>query len=386
MATPASSPDTFRPSFELKTTDGRARRGRLTLFRGVVETPAFMPVGTAGTVKGITPDELREMGAEIILSNTYHLYLRPGVDLVEEMGGLHRFMAWDRPILTDSGGYQVYSLEGLRKLDDHGVEFKSHIDGSVGRLTPESVIDIQERLGSDIMMVLDECPPHGVDGRTMDKAVARTSRWAERSLAAWKRRHLGMFGIIQGGTDLARRADHARALSSMEVHGRAFDGLAIGGLGLGEGNIDFVETVRATTDAMDPKRPRYLMGIGKPEDILNGIEQGVDLFDCVIPTRNGRNGQAFTASGVVKIKNLKYRNDPLPLDEACGCPVCRNFSRAYIRHLYLADEMLAPKLLAQHNLHFYQALVRGAREAIDAGRFVEYKGALIARMLSDTPS
>ncbi len=386
MATPALSPENFRPGFDLQKTDGRARRGRIRLFHGDVETPNFMPVGTAGTVKGITPDELRTMGAQIILSNTYHLFLRPGVDLIEELGGLHKFMGWDGPILTDSGGYQVYSLEGLRKLDEDGVEFKSHLDGSVGRLTPESVVDIQERLGSDVMMVLDECPPHGVDLPQLDRAIARTTRWAERSIRARKRPHLALFGIIQGGTHRDRRIDHAKMLASMEVNGVIFDGLAIGGLGLGEGETEFVETVRVTTEAMDPKRPRYLMGIGRPEDILNGIEQGVDLFDCVIPTRNGRNGQAFTAAGVVKIKNLKYRNDPRPLDESCQCPVCRTFSRAYIRHLYLADEMLAPRLLAHHNLHFYEHLVKGARDAIDAGRFVEYKGSLLERMRSDSPS
>ncbi len=386
MAMPASLPESFRPSFDLLRNDGTARRGRMRLFHGEVETPNFMPVGTAGTVKGITPEELRGMGAQIILSNTYHLFLRPGVELIEEMGGLHRFMGWDRPILTDSGGYQVYSLEGLRRLDEDGVEFKSHLDGSLGRLTPELVVNIQERLGSDIMMVLDECPPHGADLQHLDRAIARTSRWAERSIRARKRPHLGLFGIIQGGIDHARRAAHARTLAGMEVGGVAFDGLAIGGLGLGEGEKEFVETVRITTDAMDPKRPRYLMGIGRPEDILNGIEQGVDLFDCVIPTRNGRNGQAFTSAGVIKIKNLKYRNDSRPLDEACGCPVCTTFSRAYIRHLYLADEMLAPRLLAHHNLHFYEQLVKDARDAIDAGRFVEYKGSLLERMRSDSAS
>lgn len=385
MATPVSSPDNFRPGFELTKTAGLARRGRLRLFHGEVETPVFMPVGTAGTVKGITPDELTGMGAQIILSNTYHLFLRPGVELIEELGGLHRFMGWDKPILTDSGGYQVYSLESLRKLDDTGVEFKSHLDGSTGQLTPERVIDIQERLGSDIMMVLDECPPHDAPEKLLDQAIARTSRWAERSLGAWRKPHLALFGIVQGAADVRRRVAHAEILGRMELDGRRFDGLAIGGLGLGEGETQFLDTVEATAQAMDPVRPRYLMGIGRPEDILNSIERGVDMFDCVIPTRNGRNGQAFTSRGVIKIKNLQYRNDPRPLDETCDCQACRNFSRAYLRHLYLADEMLAPRLLALHNLHFYQTLLKEARDAIDDGRFVEYKGSRLARMTSDSP-
>ncbi len=358
----------FRPGFDLLATDpSGARRGRLVLARGAVETPAFMPVGTLGTVKAMTPEELRGLGAELLLANTYHLYLRPGHELVRELGGLHRFMHWDGPILTDSGGFQVFSLAPLRKISEEGVTFQSHLDGSRHLLTPEGVVAIQEALGSDVMMCLDECPAHPSERGYLEKSLELSNRWALRSLEARTRPELALFAILQGGMvpELRRRA-----AEFLREH--PFDGYAVGGLSVGEGQAVMLETLEATAPHMPVDKPRYLMGVGTPLDIAEAVGRGVDLFDCVLPTRNARNGMLFTSQGRVAIKHARFERDPGPLDEACGCYTCRHYSRAYLRHLYKSREILASRLNTLHNLYFYQELMRRIRSAVESGSYARF--------------
>jgi len=343
-----------------------ARAGTLATERGILRTPAFMPVGTAATVKGVWPDQLREMGYDCILANTYHLYLRPGHERIRGQGGLHRFMGWDRLILTDSGGFQVFSLSALRKVSDEAVTFRSHLDGSAHTLTPELAVAVQEALGSDVRMALDECVEYPAGREEVEGAVRRTTLWAARSLAARTSEAGGMFGIVQGGMfpDLRRR-------SVEEICALPFQGFAIGGVSVGEGTELQRETVARTAPMLPASMPRYLMGVGTPADILFAIARGVDLFDCVLPTRNARNGMMFTSTGPVSIKQARYADDPLPPDERCDCPTCRVFSRSYLRHLYLQREMLGSMAMTAHNLHFYARTVRRAREAISHGNFGE---------------
>ena len=349
-------------SFDVTATCGEARCGTMQLAHGEVKTPIFMPVGTAGTVKGINPMQLEAAGVEILLGNTYHLFLRPGLEVLELHGGLHNMMGWTKPILTDSGGYQVFSLEELRKITEEGVEFQNHIDGSPHLFTPENVIGIQEVIGSDIMMAFDECPPmtEGLD--YIKRSMERTTRWARRCLDARTRPDCALFGITQGGVDQALRAEHIEALCELP-----FDGFAIGGLSVGEAKERMYETVEFAAPRLPADRPRYLMGVGTPEDIVACVYRGVDMFDCVMPTRNGRNGQLFTRNGKIKIKQARYKLDTAPPDPECGCYTCAHFSRAYLRHLYLAHEMLAGQLVSLHNIHYYLELVGELREAIETG-------------------
>jgi queuine tRNA-ribosyltransferase len=353
---------TTPPLFTCEATDGAARAGTLSTPHGTITTPIFMPVGTLGTVKSLDPHDLYAMGAQIILGNTYHLYLRPGDELIARRGGLHKFMRWDRPILTDSGGFQVFSLAGLRTITDDGVEFASHIDGSRHFFSPEKVISIQKNLGSDIMMVLDECVPYGADHDYTAKSLKKTTAWAKRCRAAYTRGETGdqlMFGIVQGGffKDLRTR-------SAEEIMAIPFEGYAIGGLSVGESKREMLEMLEHTTPLLPTDKPRYLMGVGAPMDLVNGIRNGVDMFDCVLPTRNARNGTLFTSQGKVNIKRAQYKEDDSPLDPECSCYTCRNFSRAYLRHLYMAKELLSYRLNTIHNLHFLLDLVKKARTAI----------------------
>ncbi|HSL91200.1 MAG TPA: tRNA guanosine(34) transglycosylase Tgt [Candidatus Limnocylindrales bacterium] len=352
-----------------------ARAGTVTTERGSFPTPAFMPVGTSATVKGMWPAQLKEMGYRCILSNTYHLYLRPGHERVRRLGGLHRFMGWDGSLLTDSGGYQVFSLSSLRKVTDEAVTFRSHIDGSLHVLSPELAVSVQEALGSDIRMTLDECVEYPVSRREVEESVRRTTVWARRSLAAGRREEGGLFGIVQGGMfpDLRKR-------SAEEVCALGFPGYAIGGVSVGEGKELKREMVALSAPMLPASGPRYLMGVGTPADILFAVSCGVDLFDCVLPTRNARNGMLFTSAGPLVIKQARYAEDPLPPDETCGCPTCRSFSRAYLRHLYLQKEILSSMLLTVHNLHFYALWMEGIRRAILVGNFGEYvKESLVSR-------
>jgi queuine tRNA-ribosyltransferase len=342
-----------------------ARRGRLGTPRGLVETPAFMPVGTVGTVKGLTVDQVASTGAQIILGNTYHLALRPGEELVAKLGGLHRFMGWDGPILTDSGGFQIFSLAGLTKVTEKGATFRSHIDGRLIQLTPERSIEIQEALGSDIAMVLDHVVALPNTRECILEAMDRSIRWAGRCLNAAKRERQARFAIVQGGLDGELRRYCAEALAKMD-----FEGFAVGGLSVGEPPAEMYRILDATCPYLPLERPRYLMGVGRPIDLLEGIARGIDMFDCVMPTRNGRNALAFTDSGPLRMRNAVHREDERPLEEDCPCLACRH-SRAYIRHLFAADEMLGPILLSHHNLTYYQRLLNRARRAIEAGTFVE---------------
>jgi queuine tRNA-ribosyltransferase len=353
--------------FNLIGQDGRARRCRISTEHGIVETPAFMPVGTAGAVKAVTPEELVRAGAGIVLSNTYHLYLRPGHDLIRELGGLHRFMHWPGPILTDSGGFQVYSLAGLRDLDDEGVSFRSHLDGSSHRLTPESSMAIQAALGSDIAMVLDECPPWPAPRERVASAVERTTRWARRCREAYRGPGVP-FGIVQGGThpDLRER-------SVAELVDLDFPGYAIGGVSVGEPIEQVQECVQLTAAMLPGERPRYLMGVGRPVDLVEAVAAGIDLFDCVMPTRNARNGSLFTSCGTLNIKRAEFRRDPRPLDASCRCETCRNYSRAYLRHLFLSGEILAARLHTIHNLTYYLGLMEQVRAAIAERRFERFR-------------
>jgi len=373
--------------FTLQHTDGKARAGILRTDRGEVRTPVFMPVGTQGTVKAVEHRELEEIGAQIILGNTYHLYLRPGIEVIEKAGGLHAFINWHKPILTDSGGYQVFSLSELRGIDDDGVTFKSHLDGSEHRFVPEVVVDIQRSLGSDIMMVLDECTPYPCDEEYARQSNELTLRWAARAKRRFEmtqplyKHQQALFAIVQGSTYPAVRELSARRLVGME-----FDGYAIGGLSVGEPAEDMYHITDLVTDILPSTKPRYLMGVGTPENILECIERGIDMFDCVLPTRNGRNGMFFTRNGRINIRNAMYATDFRPIDEECGCYGCRNFTRAYIRHLVKANEILALQLASLHNLTFYHWLVAAAREAIAGARFGQWKADMLRQLSNEIPT
>jgi len=363
--------------FELLATDGAARAGRLTTAHGVVETPIFMPVGTHAAVKALAPDDLRAAGAQIVLANTYHLFLRPGHDLVRELGGLHRFMGWDRPILTDSGGFQVFSLSKLRKITEAGVEFRSPVDGSTHFLSPEIAVEVQQALGADIIHALDECMAYPVTRLDAERSLELTLRWAARSKAA----HTGpaaasqaLFGIVQGGADAELRTRAARATMAL-----GFDGYAIGGMAVGEPKPAMYDLTELVTSLVPADQPRYLMGVGKPEDLVESVARGVDMFDCVLPTRNARNGQAFTTDGPVTLKQARYARDGAPLDAECECYACRGFSRAYLRHLFMAGELLSHRLLTLHNLTFFLRLAREMRAAIVAGAFGPFQARFFAR-------
>lgn len=363
----------FRYSLEHTDPATGARVGRWHTPHGTIETPAFMPVGTIGSVKGLTPDQLREAGVEMVLANTYHLALRPGPEIVAELGGLHRFMGWDGPILTDSGGFQVFSLAKLTRLDEKQVVFRSHIDGTLLELSPERAVEIQEQLGADCIMCLDECPPQEVTEERLREAVDRTTRWALRCQNAQKRTDQALFGIVQGGTNRALRERSAEGLLPLE-----FPGYAVGGLSVGEDPQQMYETLDWTVPLLPRDKPRYLMGVGRPVDLVEAALRGVDLFDCVMPTRNGRNGMGFTHEGPVRLRNQKYQRDDRPLDPLCSCPVCRRFSRAYIRHLFLVNEMLGPILLSWHNLAYYQSLLSELRQAIRENRAGEFRTVQLA--------
>jgi queuine tRNA-ribosyltransferase len=364
--------------FTLTATDGGARAGVLRTAHGDVPTPAFMPVGTKGTVKGVHPDELRALGASILLGNTYHLHLRPGEELIAELGGLHAFMGWDGPILTDSGGYQVFSLRHtIARVNDEGVSFRSVYDGDLTRLTPEIAAGIQQALGSDIAMCLDHVPPAGVGRPELEEAVRRTTLWAERQRAAERAPGQLVFGIAQGHTD-----DELRRRSISEVIALDFDGYALGGLAIGEERGQMLETTAWAAPLLPGDRPRYFMGVGDPEGILEVVERGIDMFDCVWPTRLGRTGTALTRRGRLNLKNAGFTRDPRPLDEGCACPACDRFSRAYLRHLVNQNELLGLRLLSLHNLRFLLDLTAGARDAIEAGRFAEYKREALAQIVA----
>lgn len=354
--------------FEVVKRSGRARRGRLTLPHGAVETPVFMPVGTQATVKAMSVDELKEIGAEIILSNTYHLYLRPGEDVIREAGGLHSFMNWDRPILTDSGGFQVMSLSELRKIEEEGVWFRSHHDGSKHLFTPERVVEIQEALGSDIMMVLDECPPYPAEYAYVKESLERTTRWAKRCKEAQTRHELNLFGIVQGGMFADLRTQSANELLELDL-----PGYAIGGLSVGEPKPLMYEMLAHTTPLLPEDRPRYLMGVGSPDAILAAVSEGIDMMDCVLPTRVARHGRVFTREGEINIRNAQYERDFGPLDPECTCRVCRHYTRAYVRHLIRAGEILGLRLTTWHNLHFLQSFMEEIRLAIEEDRLDAFR-------------
>lgn len=357
--------------FETWARDGAARRGRLTLAHGTVETPAFMPVGTAATVKAMRPESVAETGAEILLGNTYHLMLRPTAERIAELGGLHGFMNWNKPILTDSGGFQVMSLAGRRKLDEDGVTFQSHIDGSRHRLTPERSIEIQHLLGSDITMAFDECTPHPATHEQAADSMRLSMAWAQRSKDAFTDRpgHT-LFGIVQGSVYDDLRVESVDALTSI-----GFEGYAVGGLAVGEGQEEMFRVLDVTVPHLPDDRPRYLMGVGKPADLVGAVMRGIDMFDCVLPSRSGRTGQALTRRGPVNLRNARHAADPRPLDADCTCPACTGYSRAYLHHLQKTDEILGPMLLTWHNLHYYQELMAGLRGAIEAGTLNDFAAA-----------
>lgn len=350
-----------------------ARLGLLRTPHGEVQTPVFMPVGTRASVKGLTPAQLRDAGVSILLGNTYHLTLRPGDERIARLGGLHRFMGWDGPLLTDSGGYQVFSLEDLRAIDDEGVRFRSHIDGALLELGPERAVAIQENLGADVIMCFDDCPPATSGPGRVLEALERTTRWAERSKRAQTRSDQALFGIVQGGVDVELRARSARELVELDL-----PGYAIGGLSVGEPPEVMYRVVEATAPLLPAEKPRYLMGVGTPVDLVEAVARGVDMFDCVLPTRNGRNAFAFTSRGPVKLRNSKYSDDQNPLDGDCDCYACRNFSRAYLRHLFLVDEMLGPVLVSLHNVRFYCRWMEQIRASLRAGRFGEWRTRALA--------
>ena len=353
--------------FDLVTHDGAARRGRLTTAHGTIETPAFMPVGTYGTVKATSPAELREVGAEIVLGNTFHLWLRPGLQVIAAHGGLHRFMAWDGPILTDSGGFQVFSLGALRKITEDGVKFQSPVNGDACFLSPEESMRIQRVLNSDIVMVFDECTPYPATHEQARDSMRMSLRWAERSKAAHDGNPNALFGIVQGGMYEELRDESLAGLTAI-----GFDGYAIGGLSVGETKDEMTRILGHTAPRLPADRPRYLMGVGTPTDIVEAVAAGIDMFDCVLPTRNARNGWLYTANGVIKLRNARYRDDLSPLDPACACYTCRNFTRAYLHHLQRANEILGARLNTLHNLHYYQQLMQGARDAIEHGRYRDF--------------
>jgi queuine tRNA-ribosyltransferase len=362
-------------AFGVTARDGHARCATFRTPRTVIETPAFMPVGTQATIKGLTPAEVWSTGARMVLANTYHLWIRPGAELVGSLGGVQRFMAWEGAVLTDSGGYQVFSLAETRTLDDDGVTFRSHLDGDLKRLTPEEAMRVQALLGADVAMVLDECPPAGAPWADVERAVRRTSAWARRCLAAPPAERQARFGIVQGGVFGDLRRAHLEDLASLP-----FDGLAMGGFSVGEP----VETMYALLETLGPRmpedRPRYLMGVGTPQDLVEAVGRGIDLFDCVLPTRNARNGQALTWSGRVNLRQARHRDDTAPLDARCTCPTCRTHPRAYLRHLFKAGEMLGPRLVTLHNLWFYGALMAEARSAIHQARYTPWAQQTLAQM------
>lgn len=361
--------------FDLITTDGAARRGRLTLAHGQVDTPAFMPVGTYGTVKAMTPEALAATGAQICLGNTFHLWLRPGMEVIKQFGGLHRFMNWDKPILTDSGGFQVFSLGDLRKITEEGVKFASPIDGAKLFLTPEISMQIQKDLNSDIVMIFDECTPYPADYKTAAESMRLSLRWARRSRDEHDRLENtnALFGIVQGGMHETLRDESLAGLKDIN-----FNGFAIGGLSVGEPKEDMMRILAHTAPQLPTNKPRYLMGVGTPEDLMDSVEQGIDMFDCVMPTRNARNGHLFTRFGDLKIKNARYKTEQGPLDPTCSCYTCQNFSRAYLHHLFRAGEILSSILNTIHNLHYYQTLMAEMRGAIESGQFAAKVSALRA--------
>jgi queuine tRNA-ribosyltransferase len=356
-------------TFNVAATDGRARTGTIKTPRGEIRTPAFMPVGTAATVKAMLPESVRATGADILLGNTYHLMLRPTAERIAALGGLHRFMNWNRPILTDSGGFQVMSLASLRKLTEEGVRFASHIDGSKHMLTPERSMEIQKLLGSDIVMAFDECPALPATDEAVAKSMRLSMRWAQRSRDAFgDRPGHALFGIMQGGVNRDLREESAKALT-----GIGFDGYAVGGLAVGEGQEAMFSVLDYAPGFLPEDKPRYLMGVGKPDDIVGAVERGIDMMDCVLPSRSGRTGQGWTPRGQINLRNARHRDDPRPLDETCTCPACANYSRAYLHHVVKADEIIGSMLLTWHNLHYYQSLMQGLRDAIAAqnlGAFV----------------
>ncbi|MBP1752519.1 MAG: tRNA-guanine transglycosylase [Geobacteraceae bacterium] len=355
-------------SIEKKDGSSRARLGSLKTPHGSIATPIFMPVGTQATVKAMTPEELREINTQIILANTYHLYIRPGHELVERLGGIHSFMNWRGPILTDSGGFQVFSLGELRKIKEEGVTFQSHVDGSYHFISPEISIAIQEALGADIIMCFDDCPPYPAEREHVSKSMEMTTRWARRCKEAKKRDDQALFGIVQGGMyrDLRER-------SALDLCETGFDGYALGGLSVGEESELMYEVMDSCSALLPEDKPRYVMGIGTPEDLIEAVYLGYDMFDCVMPTRNARNGMLFTSFGRLNIRNACHAEDPAPIDPDCGCYVCRNYSRAYLRHLFKAGEILASRLNTYHNLHYYLSLMEGARKSIEEGRFSQYR-------------
>jgi queuine tRNA-ribosyltransferase len=368
--------------FTVGATDGKARTGLIRTPRGEVRTPAFMPVGTAGTVKAMLPESVRATGADILLGNTYHLMLRPTAERIARLGGLHAFMNWERPILTDSGGFQVMSLSDLRKLTEEGVTFRSHVDGSKHMLSPERSMEIQRLLGSDIVMCFDECPALPAPRERIEQSMRLSMRWAARSREAFgDRPGHALFGIQQGGLERDLREESAAALKAVD-----FDGYAVGGLAVGEGQAAMFGVLDYAPDMLPAEKPRYLMGVGKPDDIVGAVARGIDMMDCVLPSRSGRTGQAFTRSGVVNIKNARHQDDPRPLDEGCACPACRSYSRAYLHHVFRAGEIISSMLLTWHNLHYYQELMHGMREAIAEGRFAAFEAAFHAgRAEGDIP-
>ncbi len=351
---------TDRMTFQIDATDGKARTGLITTPRGEIRTPAFMPVGTAATVKAMMPESVRATGADVLLGNTYHLMLRPTAERIANLGGLHKFMNWDRPILTDSGGFQVMSLAALRKLTEHGVTFRSHIDGSRHMLSPERSMEIQTVLGSDIVMCFDECPALPADRGRINDSMQLSMRWAARSRDAFgDRPGHGLFGIQQGGLEEDLRAESAEKLRAIE-----FDGYAVGGLAVGEGQEAMFGCLDYAPDQLPVDKPRYLMGVGKPDDIVGAVQRGIDMMDCVLPSRSGRTGQIFTPRGALNIKNARHANDPRPLQDDCSCPACQNYSRAYLHHVFRSQEIIGSMLLTWHNLHYYQSLMQGLRDAI----------------------
>ena len=357
--------------FELLGSDGAARRGRIHTAHGEIQTPAFMPVGTYGTVKAMSPVELRDLGAEIVLGNTFHLWLRPGLDVISAHGGLHRFMAWNGPILTDSGGFQVFSLGALRKISEEGVRFQSPVNGDACFLTPEESMRIQRVLDSDIVMVFDECTPYPATYEQALESMQLSLRWAERSKRAHEGNPNALFGIVQGGVYEALRDQSLAGLARS-----GFDGYAIGGLSVGETKPEMLRILQHTAPRLPADKPRYLMGVGTPRDIVEAVRAGIDMFDCVLPTRNARNGWLYTSGGVVKLRNARYRDDLGPLDPACACYTCRNFTRSYLHHLQRVNEILGARLNTLHNLYFYQSLMRGLRAAIDEGRLAAFAAAV----------
>ncbi|MGK5094063.1 tRNA guanosine(34) transglycosylase Tgt [Deltaproteobacteria bacterium TL4] len=364
--------------FQVENYSNQARSGTITTSRGQIHTPIFMPVGTLGTVKAMTPEDLVQLGAEIILGNTYHLHLRPGDELIRQLGGLHQFMNWNAPILTDSGGFQVFSLARLKKMEETGVTFQSHIDGQTICLTPEKSIEIQQNLGADIMMCLDECLELPASFEKIESSIERTHRWAKRCKEA-RTTGRGLFGIVQGGLSLELRQRSLEGLCEI-----GFDGYALGGLSVGEAKEEMYAVVHQVTPLLPENSPRYLMGVGAPEDILEAIEAGVDMFDCVMPTRNARNGSLFTSQGQISIKQAQYREDSGPLDPECWCYTCQNYSRAYLRHLYLSKEILSMRLNTYHNLYFYLSFVRQARQAIQQRSYAEFKHHFLEKYFSQS--